>query len=437
MGFQLVIATGKEAGREFVFDQRSVLIGRTGECDVVLYDAGVSRHHARVVEEPLGVFIDDLGSSNGTRVNGVAVKLRTQLKNGDVIVLGAVTFTFSLISTDTVLNDLPLSTRDPEAIQETRILQAAEMKTSRNRGVAAVPAQVAPGELEVLRSRRTSVQPAVKWPSEPVAVRRRDQRFAARLMISWLQASRQVRRAFMASAVVVLLLMVVLIARALSRPAAQEPSVLTQDPIEASFGVGGGVTYEHLSEVVFKMPVKAPVPVVAVIHFESRDIALDEVKLSVNGKVISSLEPDGATAAEEHEVVVPQAVLTRNAMNEVRFQNLRTPGTWQVARLWVELVVLPGSEAEAQERYRRAEASTRPWEAYRGFRETWLMLESLPASQRGALSVTARQEMLRVRAELDQKCDAMLERNAAAEEVRTAFPSRLLHPCQRLRAARP
>ncbi len=436
MGFQLVIATGKEAGREFVFDQRSVLIGRTSECDVVLYDTGVSRNHARIVEEPLGVFIDDLGSSNGTKVNGAAIK-RRQLQNGDSVVLGAVTFTFSLVSTQTVLNGVPVSASDPEAIQETRILQAAELKTSRNRGVAAVPEKVAPGELEVIRGRRTSVQPAVKWPLEPVSVRQRDQRFAARVMISWVQASQRVRRAFIVSAVVVLLLLVVLFARALSRPAAQEPSMLTQDPIEESFGVGRGVTYEHASDVVFEVPVKAPVPVVAVIHFESHDIALDEVKLSVNGKVLGSLEPDGSSSAVEHEVVVPQSVLMRNANNEVRFQNLRAPGTWQVARVWVELVVLPASEAEAQERYLRAEASTRLWEAYRGFRETWLMLESLPAAQRGALAGTARQEMLRARAELDQACQAMLARNAPAEEVRAAFPSRLLHPCQRLRAALP
>jgi len=51
MGFQLVIAEGKEAGREFVFDQLSVLIGRTSECDVVLYDPGVSRKHARIFNE--------------------------------------------------------------------------------------------------------------------------------------------------------------------------------------------------------------------------------------------------------------------------------------------------------------------------------------------------------------------------------------------------
>ncbi len=40
MAFQLKIAEGKDAGKEFVFEQDSVLIGRTPECDVVLYDAG-------------------------------------------------------------------------------------------------------------------------------------------------------------------------------------------------------------------------------------------------------------------------------------------------------------------------------------------------------------------------------------------------------------
>src|SRR3954470_425358 len=94
MGFQLVIAEGKETGREFVFDQASVLIGRTSECDVVLYDPGVSRKHARIFGEGEGYFVEDMGSSNGTKVNGSIIKKKL-LADGDAISLGPVVFNFS------------------------------------------------------------------------------------------------------------------------------------------------------------------------------------------------------------------------------------------------------------------------------------------------------------------------------------------------------
>ena len=94
MGFQLVIAEGKEAGREFEFDQDSVLIGRTNECDVILYETGVSRKHAQISEEEGSFFIEDLGSSNGTRVNGETISGRLALKSGDAIptAIGKVTY---------------------------------------------------------------------------------------------------------------------------------------------------------------------------------------------------------------------------------------------------------------------------------------------------------------------------------------------------------
>ncbi|MGA9526151.1 MAG: FHA domain-containing protein, partial [Myxococcaceae bacterium] len=94
MGFQLTIAEGKEAGREFVFEQQSVAIGRSSDCDVVLYDPGVSRRHARIFEEGDAFFVEDSGSANGTRVNGELLQNRQPLQDGDTITLGPVVFEF-------------------------------------------------------------------------------------------------------------------------------------------------------------------------------------------------------------------------------------------------------------------------------------------------------------------------------------------------------
>jgi hypothetical protein len=62
-------------------------IGRSKECDVTLDDASVSRRHAEVHVENGGVWILDLGSTNGTEVNGAQTQ-RTQLEHGDRILIG-------------------------------------------------------------------------------------------------------------------------------------------------------------------------------------------------------------------------------------------------------------------------------------------------------------------------------------------------------------
>ena len=65
-----------------------VVIGRAAACDVALEDPLVSRRHARVRLTELGIAIEDLDSSNGVYVNGVARRGVTPLHPGDVIQLG-------------------------------------------------------------------------------------------------------------------------------------------------------------------------------------------------------------------------------------------------------------------------------------------------------------------------------------------------------------
>src|SRR5579859_7321668 len=94
MSFHLTIAEGKEAGRQFAFEQTQVVIGREAECDVVLYDPGVSRKHARIFSEGNFYFVEDMGSSNGTKVNGSIIK-KHRLADGDAVALGPVVFNFN------------------------------------------------------------------------------------------------------------------------------------------------------------------------------------------------------------------------------------------------------------------------------------------------------------------------------------------------------
>ncbi|MBA2381080.1 MAG: FHA domain-containing protein [Chloroflexi bacterium] len=68
-----------------------VTIGRGAGCDIVIDDPAISRSHARLRASPSGLVIEDLGSRNGTLVNGESVA-RCDLRPGDAVVLGSHSF---------------------------------------------------------------------------------------------------------------------------------------------------------------------------------------------------------------------------------------------------------------------------------------------------------------------------------------------------------
>ena len=75
--------------------EEPLIIGRLPECDVVLGDPNVSRRHAEIRRTEEGLVVTDLGSTNGTRVNGVPVR-EQQLESGDEITVGSTTLVFEL-----------------------------------------------------------------------------------------------------------------------------------------------------------------------------------------------------------------------------------------------------------------------------------------------------------------------------------------------------
>lgn len=78
----------KFANREISVTGR-VSLGRTPDNDVSFPDdSNVSRNHAEIVARPDGFYLRDLGSSNGTAINGIPISVETKLQNGDYIILG-------------------------------------------------------------------------------------------------------------------------------------------------------------------------------------------------------------------------------------------------------------------------------------------------------------------------------------------------------------
>jgi pSer/pThr/pTyr-binding forkhead associated (FHA) protein len=85
----LVIHEGSAAGSEHPVDGELILGREHGSADLVLDDPGVSRRHARVLPDNGSVIVEDLGSSNGTYVNGQRITGPVELGAGDEVQLGA------------------------------------------------------------------------------------------------------------------------------------------------------------------------------------------------------------------------------------------------------------------------------------------------------------------------------------------------------------
>ncbi len=84
------------AGRRTIVAPRGATIGRSRECDFVIEDSGVSRRHAELRLEGTSWRIEDLGSTNGVRVNGLAIHGTHQLQSGDRIEMGSTEILFEI-----------------------------------------------------------------------------------------------------------------------------------------------------------------------------------------------------------------------------------------------------------------------------------------------------------------------------------------------------
>jgi len=86
----LVVLAGASVGEMYKVDGDKTIIGRGQKAQVRLLDDGISREHAQLVVEGSKIFLEDLGSTNGTFCNGLKVD-RRELADGDKILVGSTT----------------------------------------------------------------------------------------------------------------------------------------------------------------------------------------------------------------------------------------------------------------------------------------------------------------------------------------------------------
>lgn len=147
--YALKFISGKYQGGEFPLTPgKEVLVGRSADLELVLLEEMVSRKHARLIHDDEGLVITDLGSTNGTFVNGERVE-RTVLKEGDRFLIG--TSIFKVVTQQD--GTLPL---DDQAIRE-RLEEVAAAKPKKGGAMNGLIDEVSiPNLLQLFQASRKS-----------------------------------------------------------------------------------------------------------------------------------------------------------------------------------------------------------------------------------------------------------------------------------------
>lgn len=115
MAYQLVMKTGPTPGRTYPLEKTEISIGREIGSDVFINEAEVSRRHARLTQQAGTYLLEDLGSTNGTFVNGQRLMSPHLMQPGETILVGEnTTLVFEVAPFDP--NAPPISPPVQEAI---------------------------------------------------------------------------------------------------------------------------------------------------------------------------------------------------------------------------------------------------------------------------------------------------------------------------------
>jgi pSer/pThr/pTyr-binding forkhead associated (FHA) protein len=99
--FRLVLRAGPTPGKAFPLEKDEMFIGREANNDITINDPEVSRRHARLFVQGGNMILEDLGSTNGTSVNGQRLTGPYVLRAGEIITLGEkITLLFESVAND-------------------------------------------------------------------------------------------------------------------------------------------------------------------------------------------------------------------------------------------------------------------------------------------------------------------------------------------------
>ena len=398
MPFSLRIEGGKFAGRRYVFDQTEVILGRTPENDVVVPDDGASRKHAKISQEGEGYQVEDMHSSNGTRVNGEPLTKPLTLRDGDLVQIGDVTFKFGV---------------QQQAPNATRIVAVGDLPQWDRPSTAL--ARSAGGALAARGPGGALARPGA---AKPAATRRPPM-------------PKRIRIALIGVGGVFGLALLAMIAQKIvgggqkAGPVAQDAEFdLGQKPDLRYYGIGPDVDMPipgARAAFIFNFSEPVPGKSLLTFHCSTDGVAKPEdIEVRLNGHHLGYL-PATFGDARPVDWLLERHQLITNAENRIEFINLRRPpSSWEVFGLWIEQESLPTGSPdqlliEAKSEYSLAEnrlgneqvAAANLHDAWLHFKRARLVLAAMPVANEQLQSlVTAR--LSEVTNRLDHKCHEML-----------------------------
>lgn len=128
---QLVVHAGPLAGKGFPIASQFLTFGRDPDNDICLDDSEVSRHHARLIQEDDQIILEDLGSTNGTLVNGKAISGRHVLQPADIISIGSSVFGVKGFAAPPTMGVTQVSPEKPTFLQYTPAPAAPQVSPRR------------------------------------------------------------------------------------------------------------------------------------------------------------------------------------------------------------------------------------------------------------------------------------------------------------------
>jgi pSer/pThr/pTyr-binding forkhead associated (FHA) protein len=118
MPFQLLVVRGRSASTALKLISGLTTVGRTDECQIRIRSSQVSRRHCELFEKQGSLVVKDLGSSNGTFVNGKKVRGEKVLEPGDELTVGQVTLKVARVG------EAPPPPRTPAKSTDTAVAEA-------------------------------------------------------------------------------------------------------------------------------------------------------------------------------------------------------------------------------------------------------------------------------------------------------------------------
>jgi predicted component of type VI protein secretion system len=174
--FKFVMRSGPTPGKEFPLEGPEIIIGRDNTSSMMINDAEVSRKHTRLIWQSLGYVVEDLGSTNGTFVNGQRLTTPFVLRGGESVSLGE---NIVLVYESTVDPDATVLSTSASAVKQA-VAAAQPTREAPRPEIPASPPKPEPSPAIPVPSKPVTAAPV---PDQPVAPKKSKKNMAILLVI--------------------------------------------------------------------------------------------------------------------------------------------------------------------------------------------------------------------------------------------------------------